>query len=312
MSLEGLELDPLAVRQVVVKRRGGIGADRVEDRHALIGVVVGQARAFGRAEGDHLVDDPAVHRARFRQRAEHARRAAREPGHPGLGHQVHVLLPEGAHDPVRDLGGDLRASARRQKGARPLRLRPVHLAQEDTAEQHVGDDAGRLDRGEHLGDPAEHVARAEDAGELVLVVDAVLDREHARAGPDHRTDRLRGALRVERLHAEEHEIGGGKPVQPLDRRHLHHRFALDGGLDPKPVLSHRREMRAAGHERHVLPRPRQLRPEIPPCPSRPHHDDPHVLSSRTTALPPVAALEIVDERSGDEGHEAERARVPPA
>src|SRR5258705_7326103 len=41
VPLEGLELDPLAVRQVVVKRRGGIGADRVEDRHALIGVVVG-------------------------------------------------------------------------------------------------------------------------------------------------------------------------------------------------------------------------------------------------------------------------------
>jgi hypothetical protein len=51
MSLESLELDPLAVRQVVVKRRGGIGPDRVEDRHALIGIVVGQTGAFGRTEG---------------------------------------------------------------------------------------------------------------------------------------------------------------------------------------------------------------------------------------------------------------------
>ena len=74
VSLQGLELDPLAVGQVVVERRVGVRAHRVEDRHARVGVAGGEPGALRGGEGDHLVDDPAVHRAGLGDRAEHARR----------------------------------------------------------------------------------------------------------------------------------------------------------------------------------------------------------------------------------------------
>jgi len=58
----------------------------------------------------------------------------------------------------------------------------VELAEDDVAGEAMGDDAGRLDGGEHVGDAAHGVAGPQHAVERLLVVDAVLQRHHRGAG----------------------------------------------------------------------------------------------------------------------------------
>src|SRR5215470_12941191 len=135
------------------------------------------------------------------------------------------------------------------------------------------------DGGEDLRDAAHRVPGPEDLRKLVLVVHAVLDREHARVRPDDRLDDLGPVLRVERLDAEQDQIGRREAIQTLDGGSANRPLALDRGLDPQSALANGSEMLAARDERHVLPRPRELRAEVSARSAAPHHDDAHLIPS---------------------------------
>jgi hypothetical protein len=196
-------------------------------------------------------------------------------GHPGVGHEVDVLSPQRAQDVLRDLAGDLGAAARFEKGPAPRGLTPVHLPELYPSEQGVLDHPGGFDGGEDLGDAAEHASLAHDGLELLLVVHAVLDGEHAGVRAEHGREGASRALRIEGLDAEEHEIRRPQPVELVHGGSFHHPFPFRGGLHPEPLGADRLEVRAARHEGDVLSRPRELRPEETAGASRSHHDDAH-------------------------------------
>ena len=208
-----------------------------------------------------------------------AARAARRPGsgatrHAGLGDEKQSLrTSEGSG--TRSAGITARSHAEEGRSARLL---AVHLA-ERMPEQAVADHAGRLDGGEHLRDAGDHVARAQDGRQLVLVVHAILDGEHAGLRPHHGADGLRGRLGVERLHAEEHEIGRRQPVQPLHRGGADVELALQRRLDAEPIRLDGPEMLAPRHEGHVLSCAGELGPEESARAPAPHHHDAHQSQS---------------------------------
>src|SRR5207249_2144671 len=151
----------------------------------------------------------------------------------------------------------------RAQALRPWGLPPVELAEDDPAEEVVRDHAGALDEREHRGGAAHRVAGAEDLVELGLVVDAVLEREDGGLGTDDGADTLSGRLRVERLHAEEDDVGAGEVADVLHGRGTDDPLALDGGSDAQPVAPDRREVLAACDQRDRLAGARELRAAFP-------------------------------------------------
>ena len=135
---------------------------------------------------------------------------------------------------------------------------------------------GPRDGGKDQGHAPEHVPRAHDPFELLLVVDAILDGEDAGVRADDGQKRLRCALRVERLDAEEDEVGGREAVEALDGGRLHGPASLGGGGDGQSPRLDGPQVLAAGHEGDVLPRPRQLGAEVTARASRSHDDDAHL------------------------------------
>ena len=117
--------------------------------------------------------------------------------------------------------------------------------------------------------------RTKDALELLYVVHAVQDRQHAGAGPHDGLDGFARAIGIEGLDAEEDQLGGRQAIQPLDDGRLNHPLAVDRRLHAETVGADGFQVRASRHERHVLPRPRELRPEVAAGAARSHHDDAH-------------------------------------
>ena len=233
--------------------------------------------ARGAGERGHLLEEEPVHPPRLGRLADRPGRATRVSAVIPAWAERYTYFSQSARETwgVSSAGIDGRL-ARGEEGSRARRLGAVELAEDDAAEQRVADDAGRLDGGEHLGHPAEDVPGAEDARELVLVVHAVLDRaaRRCRTRAAGRID-LGGALRVERLHAEEDEVGGRAAVEPLHRRRAHQPLAVDGGHDAEPALPDGGGVRPAGDEGDVLPRPRQLGAEVAAGAAGAHHHDAH-------------------------------------
>src|SRR6266850_6660473 len=137
-------------------------------------------------------------------------------------------------------------------------------------------DAGPRDGGEDEGHASQHVPRAHDPLELLLVVDAVLDGENSGVRADDGKKRLGRALRVEGLDAEEDEVGGRRAVETLDGGRRHRPASLGGGGDGQSSRLDGPQMLAAGHKGDVLSRPRELGAEVPARAARSHDDDPHL------------------------------------
>src|SRR5262249_51892377 len=72
----------------------------------------------------------------------------------------------------------------------------------------VADDPGLRDRRDDIGRPADGDVIAEDRGETLDAVDAVLKRNHAGVGTYERARLLAGRLRLQLLHGEEHRVVG--------------------------------------------------------------------------------------------------------
>ena len=81
MALECLELQSLAVSQVVVERRVRSGAEGVEIAHVHVHDVRAQVHAGRSGQCRHLLEQEPVELARLRHRAERAGRAAGQSRH---------------------------------------------------------------------------------------------------------------------------------------------------------------------------------------------------------------------------------------
>src|SRR5437016_4682886 len=138
-------------------------------------------------------------------------------------------------------------------------------------------DAGRepgLRRGGQ-GDAPHHMTGAQDFVDRVLVVDAILEGEDGRVGSDDGADALGGRLGVERLHAEEDDLGRGEATNVLDGREADDGLALDGRADAQAVALDRRQMLAPCDQRDRLAAARELRAEVAADAARAHDDDVH-------------------------------------
>ena len=175
-----------------------------------------------------------------------------------------------------------------KEGPPALARAAVHLAEDEATQEPVADDARRLDGRQHLGHASHHVPGPQDGLELLLVFHAVLDRQHARALPNDGLDGLAGAVRVERLDAEEDEVSRRQAFQVLDHGRADHPLAVDGRLHAEPMRPDGLEVRAARDEGNVLTRPRELGAEVSAGPARSHHDDAHRIPPRGS----VARLSI--------------------
>ena len=90
----------------------------------------------------------------------------------------------------------------------------------------MSDDSGAVDGSEDLRHAPQHVTSAQDPDQLLLIVHAVLDRQHAGLQADHWPDDGRGVLGVEGFDAEEHHVGGRLAVELLEGAGLHDPFAV--------------------------------------------------------------------------------------
>src|SRR2546422_6516637 len=174
-----------------------------------------------------------------------------------------------------ELGVDSGAGEGPGQRLRWRRQPPVELAEDDPAGEVVGDDAGPVDGREHLGDATHRATGAQDLIDRVLVVDAILEGEDGRAGSDDGADALGGRLGVERLHAEEDDLGRGEATNVLDGREADDGLALDGGADAQAVALDRRQMLAPRDQRDRLTGARELRAEVTADAARAHDDDVH-------------------------------------
>src|SRR4029450_5762178 len=137
------------------------------------------------------------------------------------------------------------------------------------------DDAGTLDGREHLGHAPERAPHAERSVDFVLVVHAVLEREHGRVGAEDGPQATGRVLRIERLDAEDDGVSPRDTLETLDHRRTDDAVALDRRADSEARAAHRFEVRAARHHRQRGAPTQELRAEIAADATRPHHHDVH-------------------------------------
>jgi hypothetical protein len=128
--------------------------------------------------------------------------------------------------------------------------------------------------GEDEGGPAQHVVLPDRPGELVLVVDPVLQRQHRRALAQQRLQTGRGCLGVECLDTKQHIVAGVDLGRVVGGRDLDREVALDA-LDPQAVLAERLEVGAAVDEVDVAAGLGEPAPEIASDPAGAVDGDPH-------------------------------------
>src|SRR5437667_363977 len=275
VAVEGLELEPLASGEVLVERREIAWRDGGRCLHGLVHDAGREPGLRRGGQRDDLLDDRPEHPPALRRVANDADRAARECGHACHRADQHVLLPECAPDVRRELGVDRGAGEAPGQRLRARRQPPVELAEDDPAGEVVGDDAGPVDGREHPGDAAHGGTGAQDLVDRVVVVEAVLEGEDGRVGSDDGADALGGRLGVERLHAEEDDLGRGEATNILDGREADDGLALDGRADAQAVALDRPQMLAPRDQRDRLAGTRELRAEVTADAARAHDDDVH-------------------------------------
>ena len=273
--MQRVELEPASLEQVLGERGAAGGRNGLGELHDLIDRVACQIDAGGARDGRDLLDDHPEQPPRGRRVADDADRLARHGGGSADRADQEVFLPERAANGLGELDRDLGARERVTQPLGPLADASVQLAEDDAARGVVPDHAGRLDRREHLRDSAHRPPGAEPGIDLVLVVHAVLEREHGRVGAQDRPETRGGVVRVERFDAEEHGVRPVDALEPLDGPGPYDRVALARRPDGEAGPLDRVQVRAARDEGDLLAGALELRAEVPADPTGPHHHDVH-------------------------------------
>src|SRR5439155_26218712 len=112
------------------------------------------------------------------------------------------------------------------------------------------DDARLDDVREDEGRASDDVPRADSSGDLLLVVDSVLERDDGGVGAQKRFEKSGGLVRVVGLHAEEDEVTCAELSRIVARGDTNSEILVDT-TNLEPVLLERSQVSTAGKERHV-------------------------------------------------------------
>src|SRR4029079_8137783 len=146
----------------------------------------------------------------------------------------------------------------REQRVGPVAPRPVELAEDDALEGASPlDHTGLRDLREYERGAAEDMLGADACGDLLLVVDAVLERDHGGRWFEQWVEQGRSRLGVVRLHAEEDGVAGTDLGWIGARCHAHDEVLL-GGAHAEAVLPDGGEVLAAGDETDVGTDPGEL------------------------------------------------------
>src|SRR5215467_3104259 len=268
---EPLQLESLALLQVVVHRRGHFRRPAVEEWYALFGVIRGQRDAMRAADGDHLAREVEQEFSRARVRADRPDRLAHGGGRAGHGHQRHVFLPNRAADIVADLGVDAAALAGLVERLDARGTPPVVFTEHQPFyRSRLHDHARPADIGADIGDAAHERLVAEDRPQHVVLLHAVLKRDDAGAGLRDWQQLAGGALAVPELDAEHHHIDradGPGVVGHVDLGQVERRGPA---FDREAALAHGGKMRAARNEMNISTALDEPGAEIPAHAPRAH------------------------------------------
>src|SRR6516165_4101792 len=289
---EPLQLESLALLQVVVHRRRHFRRPAVEEWYALFGVIRGQRDAMRAADGDHLTREVEQEFSRARVRADRPDRLAHGGGRAGHRHQRYVFLPDRAADIVANLGVDAPALAGLVKCLEARGTAPVVFSKHEPLQRtRLRDHTGPADVGPDIGDAAHERVVAEDRPQHIVLLHAVLKRHHAGAGLHDRQQLARGVLGVPELDAEHHDIDGADGAGIVGHVDFGQMERLRPAFDRETVLAHGGKMRPARNEMHIGAALDEPGAEIPAHTPRAHNRN----SQR--ALQPQADAAILCPRS---------------
>jgi hypothetical protein len=113
------------------------------------------------------------------------------------------------------------------------------------------DDARLSDGGEDERRSTHDVARPNHSGDLLFVVDAVLQRNHRSVRVEQRMQLTRGAFSVVGLHAEQHGIAGPNLCRVICRRDRDPEIAAYAP-NPQTLVSDSGQVRPTGDKRYVV------------------------------------------------------------
>jgi hypothetical protein len=140
----------------------------------------------------------------------------------------------------------------------------------------VFDDARLLDHRRDIGDAADRLVGAEDRGDPLDAIDAVLQGDDAGVRPDQRFGQFRRLLGVPQLDREHHHIDRANRLRIVGDVHLGQMQVAVHALDGEAVLGDGVAMRAARDEENLVSVRRQPAPEIAADRSRRHCRNTHV------------------------------------
>ena len=127
-------------------------------------------------------------------------------------------------------------------------------------------------------DPAQIMGGVVGRAQVLVLQNAVLERDDRRAGPDQGADLLQRRLGVPQLDAEHHEIDDADLGRIVGRADAGDVKGLRP-FDAQAFAAHRLQVLAAGDEVHVRAARGEARTEVAAQPAGTHHCDSHGLAS---------------------------------
>src|SRR6516165_351904 len=218
--------------------------------------------------------------------AEGLARARRDAG--GTRKQ-HELLPDVAEHMIRQRDLDVRS------------LHLLHVIGEhgigtsvETAAADFGpcagvaDDPRLRDRRDDIGRPADRDVIAEDRGETLDAVDAILKRHHAGVGTYERTRLLAGPLGIPELDGEQHHVDGSDLLWIVGDVEVLEMKVAKRALYAQTIAANGIAMRATRNEGHVVSGRGHAPAEITSDGARRHDRHPHAAPSAAKVFAPAS------------------------
>ena len=157
----------------------------------------------------------------------------------------------------------------------------------------VADDPRLHDRRDDIGRPADRDVIAEDRGETLDAVDAILKGHHAGVGTYERTRLLAGPLGIPQLDGEQHQVDGSDLLRIVGDVEILKMKVAKRALYAQAIAANRITMRATRDEDHVVSGRGHSPAEITSDGTRRHDRHPHAAPSAAKvfalASPPSTA-----------------------
>jgi hypothetical protein len=152
----------------------------------------------------------------------------------------------------------------------------------------VADDPRLRDRRDDIGCPADRDVIAEDRGETLDAVDAILKGHHAGVGTYERAGQLAGPLGIPQLDGEQHHVDGSDLLRIVGDVEVLKMKVAEGALYAQAIAANRIAMRATRNEGHVVSGRGHSPAEITSDGARRHDRHPHAAPSAAKIFAPAS------------------------